>query len=589
MGAFVMTNREGSPDSRPVTSTNLLLLTLILLTWGSFVTGGSWEFNMPEMLGKYYDALGESLLEGRWDVPCDTIAWEALEKDGRCYGYFGPTPAIVRLLLRTLVTPEYHLSRLSVLLALIVQLIFMLWFVKIYRSEWQDGPQRGPWPMEVLLPVLGGLGATTLYLTNPAFLYHEAIAWANAFALGVYAVLFQYFLRPQGRLLFLALLLTAFSLHARFTAGYGALLALAGASIWTILVVTGGWPRLTSWLCRSTPSHRDGGSLRRTAAVVLFLVLFLATTPFLISLAKHGELSLFPLKYQVSYQDDARRLQNIQGSFVQPANLLFNAYHFFNPISFYRIEWFPYFQMGPTDTCLDAGSPVRFDLVEPMLSIPNSMPVLFFLSLMGLHRIFRKKSPLSVLRIPVLGAAAAGGTVLLVSAFTHRYSHDFFPLLFLAGSAGLHSLAQRNYPPLLRILLPPFVSLLVLASLYIGAATALLSPYRNAEMSGILQRIRHHLDGSVSTLDVLQNGLMYEGCNGIRMKDGQYNMIVNKPLPEGVVPGRFLLFRTSGERRITKIVDYGMGIVKIFVEGPLDPKKDGVPNPVKVVGLLHSD
>ena len=45
----------------------------------------------------FYDELGRSILHGRFDVPPAAIGPEALLIGGRTYGYFGPTPALLRI------------------------------------------------------------------------------------------------------------------------------------------------------------------------------------------------------------------------------------------------------------------------------------------------------------------------------------------------------------------------------------------------------------------------------------------------------------------------------------------------------------
>ncbi len=64
-------------------------------TW--LVTLGSFRFNAREIFGNFYDHQAVSLFAGRLDVPGDAIGGEAFEAHGKLYGYFGPTPALLRL------------------------------------------------------------------------------------------------------------------------------------------------------------------------------------------------------------------------------------------------------------------------------------------------------------------------------------------------------------------------------------------------------------------------------------------------------------------------------------------------------------
>ena len=67
------------------------------LVFAWLVTFGSFRLNVAEPYGSFYDYQAASLLRGRLDVPEDAIGGEAFEANGKLYGYFGPTPALLRL------------------------------------------------------------------------------------------------------------------------------------------------------------------------------------------------------------------------------------------------------------------------------------------------------------------------------------------------------------------------------------------------------------------------------------------------------------------------------------------------------------
>jgi len=72
-------------------------ITISTLVFSAIITGGTFNFFEPESLGSYYDHLAKSMLDLRLDVPEVAIENEAMVFEGKYYGYFGPTPALLRL------------------------------------------------------------------------------------------------------------------------------------------------------------------------------------------------------------------------------------------------------------------------------------------------------------------------------------------------------------------------------------------------------------------------------------------------------------------------------------------------------------
>src|SRR4029077_3323650 len=74
---------------------------------------------------EFYDALALRLLHGQWDVPFQGIGPEALGLGGKDYGYFGPAPALLRMV-PLLVAPALNgrLSQLSVLAAIVCLIVY---------------------------------------------------------------------------------------------------------------------------------------------------------------------------------------------------------------------------------------------------------------------------------------------------------------------------------------------------------------------------------------------------------------------------------------------------------------------------------
>src|SRR5437016_4838703 len=91
----------------------------LLCVLACVVTDGDWDlFSFrPSNLEEFFDGQAQSLLHGRIDVPLEAIKHERFVRNGKFYGYFGPTPALPRIPLNLLMPGMYgRWSRLSMLL-----------------------------------------------------------------------------------------------------------------------------------------------------------------------------------------------------------------------------------------------------------------------------------------------------------------------------------------------------------------------------------------------------------------------------------------------------------------------------------------
>src|SRR5215213_5503915 len=87
-------------NSRPTLKAHLSFTTCALFCVGLFAwmeTFGSFRFMAADSFGSFYDHQAVSWLKGSWEVPEPALSSEAFVVDGKVYGYFGPTPALMRL------------------------------------------------------------------------------------------------------------------------------------------------------------------------------------------------------------------------------------------------------------------------------------------------------------------------------------------------------------------------------------------------------------------------------------------------------------------------------------------------------------
>lgn len=164
-----------------------LVLTIPVVLY--FTTRGTWSLtsqnNDGGWSGGFYWAQAESMLvRGRLDVKPTDLLGECFERRGRCYGYFGVTPSLVRLPVLGFLR-MFH-SALTPLFVAVAVLLAYWAALRILRRALVSaaGPADHGSALayfSVAAPTLG-VGSNLLFAARPA-VYEEAMAWAMAFIL----------------------------------------------------------------------------------------------------------------------------------------------------------------------------------------------------------------------------------------------------------------------------------------------------------------------------------------------------------------------------------------------------------------------
>ncbi|HEX8706415.1 MAG TPA: hypothetical protein VF815_46705 [Myxococcaceae bacterium] len=178
---------EGPPPAVPT----FMALASLAALYAWIVTRGSFDWGAREVLGSAYDSLARSLRHGSAEVRPQDIGIEAWNLGGRTFMYFGPLPALLRLLPDLLAPARYgQWSRPSGYLAVLL----CLWAVaalcrrQLAANERLDATGRTVLFFSALMAV--ALGSPLVLLGSLANLYHEAILWGLCGALwGVYFAL----------------------------------------------------------------------------------------------------------------------------------------------------------------------------------------------------------------------------------------------------------------------------------------------------------------------------------------------------------------------------------------------------------------
>ena len=292
-----------------------VLFCFLVLCW--FVTLGDWDFFPPAgMLEEFYDAQAQSLLEGRIDVPADAIGPEAFVHGGKSYGYFGPTPALLRLPLEMLMPAMHgHWSRASMLAAsLLAMLSVLLFFRRLERHLALEGHQKLRGLLRATAIVSVALGSSNLFLCAESKVYQEAIIWGAALTLAQAVFLFCYLTEPRTRWLALACAAAFLAFFARVSSGAGALLSLAIVDLAILLPFV----RLREYWGVAKASGRP-------AAIAMSATLLASAACWMgLNYAKFGVLFVSqPMQMNVQYGRE--RLARIKGDLASLDNLPLTA------------------------------------------------------------------------------------------------------------------------------------------------------------------------------------------------------------------------------------------------------------------------
>ena len=394
------------------------LLVLSAVAFAGLVTQGSFQFDVREPFGDFYDYQAMSLLQGRLDVPEEAVGGEAFVAGGKLYGYFGPTPALLRI---PFVIFDVAFGRLArgFMLAYFVGALVASYLILRHTTKLLGGSDAAPSPWAVVLFLGGaGLGSSLFFLGSRAYTYHEAILCGAMFALFSCWCALRHLAAPAGRWWLGALACGLLSLHARPPTGLFALTFLGGVAVAIFL------------------RDRRAG-LRRPVLLAIASTVAVLTFNGLAYL-KFKTFDGAPLRLSRPY--DAARLAKIDGRSFHLSNLPFNSYTYLVRPNFRVERHFPWLYLG-------SGVPGHFfpaaktDLADETLAFPCAMPGFFALATIACAWAFARR-PAARRSAAIIWLAAAPMTLAMFAAVAtaERYTADFCPFLICAAALGLAAL-----------------------------------------------------------------------------------------------------------------------------------------------------
>ncbi len=437
----------------------------ILFTW--MVSYGSFDLVAPERFGDFYDYQAVSLLHGRLDVPDVAISGEAFIVNGKRYGYFGLTPALLRLPFVIFDLGFGQLSRAFMVLYFAGTLAAC--YLLLRAVNHLAGRGHAPPSAWATLCFVGGagLGSTVFFLGSRAYIYHEAILCGVMFAVFACWCALRHYTEPDRRWWLGSLVCGVLSVHARPPTGFFAL-TLLGASALAIIAQR-----------RSERPPLVGRQL-----LIGALCAFGVFTFNIVSYLKFGTFEGCPLRYNVQY--DAKRLARIDGKQFHLVNLPITVDSYLVRPNFRFEAGFPYFFIGSRSSPRPWRE-TKIDYHDNTLGFPYAMPGLFALATLGGLATW---AAFPGMRVMIVTAWAAGIPMSLAMftaiAITHRYTADFCPFLFLLaalGAVGIEQLAN-----LWRRLAKVFISAATVCAVLITLAITLHN--QGQEVWGVPEGVR---------------------------------------------------------------------------------------------------
>ncbi|HEY1109749.1 MAG TPA: hypothetical protein VGE76_13970, partial [Opitutaceae bacterium] len=466
--------------TRPPHRAFAVTLALCGVVFSHLMTSGRFDFFAEDLFGHFYDHQAQSLLAGKLDVPAHALDNEAFIHKGKVYGYFGPTPAILRLPFAAAGIGFGRLTRVVMLASYLAALgAAYTMLCRATRLNHGAGAWPSAWAAGMLVGTLG-LGSTLLFLSSRAYVYHEAILCGAAFALwGGYWTL-RYLESGRSRDWLVALVLGIAAIHARAPLGLFALTFVAATACVRAL------PELRTRRLRAIgPPLLIGASA--AAGIFSFNAL---------SYAKFETFEGCPLRLNLQYHAD--RLARIDGKQFHVANIPFGANAYLFAPSLVIDSHFPFFHTAPAPL---ANYPdAKIDLTEATVSLPWCMPALCVLALCswavtgGPARQARLAAWLAV--VPMAGALFAA------IAISQRYTADFIPFLAVAAALGMAAV-DASAASAYRVLRGALVAFVLFST---AVTVALALHYQGETVWGVPDEIKQEYRTLRDTVDRLLHG-----------------------------------------------------------------------------------
>ncbi len=372
----------------------------------------------------FFDIQAAALLDGRIDVPADSLGIEGFVVGGKTYMYFPPFPALIRIPVM-LVTRAFdgRLSIVSMALGWVVFAIMaarLMWLVRGIVARGRPTTRFEAVAASVFLVAATG-GTVLTFDASLPWVYHEVYVWAVALVVGSSYWLLRTALDPSRTN---ALWLGGFALAAGLTR------------------TTGGWAVAIAAMAVGLGlrlGHLGPLGNRQWRLPFLAGLVPLAGAVAL-NIAKFGHPFLFPLQNQVWTTVNAHRREALTANGGTITGLQFfptSLVNYFRPDGIRLVDYFPFVTLPAEPARAYAGA--FLDQSYRTGSVTAFMPLLLLLSLVAVPYLLRRTRDRRrrALRPAALAGILVSGGVMAYGYVAYRYTSEFVPGLVVAGAIGL--------------------------------------------------------------------------------------------------------------------------------------------------------
>jgi hypothetical protein len=368
--------------------------------------GFTFTNDQPEQ-SRFYENQAHSLLEGRIDVPLAATGDESIRIDGNHYGYFGLTPAILRLPVMVFASSSDPLGE-PFLAPSYMTIAFLLAGLAIAGIAERVGI-RG-WAAGAFT-LVGLAGSALMTLSLRALVYEEATLWGVSFALVTTWAALRLLETPSRRWTVLAITAATLSLSARPTVGIGAVAVLGAVAIlrrdWVLLV--------------AAPA----------AALALYGV---------VMIWKFGAFYP-PQDHQINCVKWEKCLTLVRAGSTHPRFIPTNLFQYFRPDLLGFTGSFPWIRApgGTLNSSITLIGINSYLGTDAMASVTTTMPALLALSFVGLVTASWTR------RWLILASCVGPLVTCMYLGATQRYLADFVPTMIIASACGLAYLLSSRW------------------------------------------------------------------------------------------------------------------------------------------------
>lgn len=412
----------------------LFVLVFAVHYW--FITFGTWNLfaltpygdNINLWNGACYDSLAKSLLLGNSTVESSTILWEAFNIKGNTYMYFGPFPALLRLIPNIVFPCMYgKWARISCLLASALCLLafLLIVFSQLIKNKYLTEKDKFFFLDISLLSF--GLGTPLLILTIHPFVYNEAILWGLCWSMWSMYFAISFISYPDNR--YLKILGLSFSsgcaLLSRVTFGVSAYLILL------ILIIKYMTDKFIS-------SQEDFKKIVLKHVIVLMPALIALSFQLWYNYDRFGSVTKF---IDYTYYSDSK-YHHVPVDLINPQRIQTFIINFFG----FRKEYFSnkppyvvvpyaYFPKPEIFYVCYGSRAISLIVVSPWLIIGAAMGAIMLFTNAGM------------LVIKLCGISYLLNWFILFTyiGIIHRYSNEFLPFLVFMYSYLLLNIGKQNF------------------------------------------------------------------------------------------------------------------------------------------------